>query len=74
MDSDDISFIFFVFPRPASFERHPGGPETRSVPLGTVRNVNFNPLEVHSNIADPEYGNFFGTTGRRFVFDFDVLF
>jgi hypothetical protein len=43
---------------------------------GAVRNLtnHFNPLEVHSNIADPEYGNFFGTTGRRFVFDFDVLF
>ncbi len=43
---------------------------------GTVRNLtnHFNPLEVHSNIADPQYGDFFGNTGRRFVLDFDVLF
>jgi hypothetical protein len=34
----------------------------------------FNPLEVHSNIADPQYGNFFGNTDRRFVLDFDILF
>lgn len=43
---------------------------------GTVRNLtdHFNPLEVHSNTADPQYGNFFGNNGRRFVLDFDVLF
>ncbi|MGP0098949.1 MAG: carboxypeptidase regulatory-like domain-containing protein [Terriglobales bacterium] len=43
---------------------------------GSVRNLtnHFNPLEVHSNIADPLYGNFFGNNGRRFLLDFDVLF
>jgi len=43
---------------------------------GTVRNLtdHFNALEVHSNVADPQYGLFFGNTGRRFVLDFDVLF
>ncbi len=43
---------------------------------GTVRNLtnHFNPLEVHSNIADPLYGDFFGNNNRRFVLDFDVLF
>jgi hypothetical protein len=43
---------------------------------GTVTNLtnHFNPLEVHSNIADPQYGVFFGTYTRRFVIDFDVLF
>jgi hypothetical protein len=43
---------------------------------GTVRNLtnHFNPLEVHSNIADPQYGVFFGNNGRRAVLDFDVLF
>jgi hypothetical protein len=43
---------------------------------GSVRNLtdHFNPLEVHSNIADPEYGTFFGNTGRRAVLDFDFLF
>jgi hypothetical protein len=43
---------------------------------GTVRNLtnHVNPLEVHSNIADPQYGDFFGNNHRRFVLDFDVLF
>jgi hypothetical protein len=43
---------------------------------GTVRNLtnHFNPLEVHTNIADPQYGGFFGTYDRRFTLDFDVLF
>jgi hypothetical protein len=43
---------------------------------GTVTNLtnHFNPLEVHSNIADPQYGVFFGNYTRRFVIDFDVLF
>ncbi|MGB7944627.1 MAG: TonB-dependent receptor [Terriglobales bacterium] len=42
----------------------------------TVHNLtnHFNPLEVHSNIADPQYGEFFGTNDRRAVLDFDVLF
>ena len=34
----------------------------------------FNALAVHSNIADPQYGNFFGNYPRRFRADFDVLF
>ena len=43
---------------------------------GSVRNLtnHFNPLEVHSNIADPQSGVFFGNNDRRFVLDFDVLF
>jgi hypothetical protein len=43
---------------------------------GTVRNLtdHFNPLEVHSNVADPQYGVFFGNNDRRVVLDFDVLF
>ena len=42
----------------------------------TVRNLtdHFNPLEVHSNLADPEYGVFFGNNDRRAVLDFDILF
>jgi hypothetical protein len=42
----------------------------------SVRNLtnHFNPLEVHSNIADPQYGTFFGNNDRRAVVDFDVLF
>jgi hypothetical protein len=43
---------------------------------GTVTNLTnrFNPLEVHSNVADPQYGALFGNYDRRLVLDFDVLF
>jgi hypothetical protein len=34
----------------------------------------FNPLAVHSNTGDPQFGTFFGTYKRRFKLDFDVLF
>jgi len=34
----------------------------------------FNPEAVHSNVADPASGYFFGHRGRRFTLDFDVLF
>ncbi len=34
----------------------------------------FNPLAVHDNIADPQYGVFFGNYHRRYRFDFEVLF
>ena len=42
----------------------------------TVRNLtdHFNPLEVYSNLADPQYGRFFGNYDRKFLFDFDFLF
>lgn len=42
----------------------------------TARNLtnHFNPLEVHSNLADPQYGRFFGNYDRKFLFDFDFLF
>ena len=33
-----------------------------------------NPLQVHSNVADPHFGSFFGNYGRHFLLDFDVLF
>jgi hypothetical protein len=33
----------------------------------------FNALEVHSNLADPLYGNFFGNYTRRVTVDFDFL-
>ncbi len=41
----------------------------------TILNLtnHFNPLEVHSNFADPLYGTFFGNYGRKLVVDFDVL-
>lgn len=34
----------------------------------------FNPLRVHSNIADRAHGVFFGNHKRRFRLDFDVIF
>ncbi len=42
----------------------------------TVRNLtdHFNPLEVYSNIADAQYGRFFGNYDRKFLFDFDFLY
>jgi len=33
----------------------------------------FNALDVHSNIADPMYGTFFGNYHRHFLVDFDFL-
>lgn len=42
----------------------------------TVRNLtnHFNPLEVYSNNADPQFGRFFGNYNRKFLFDFDFLY
>jgi len=34
----------------------------------------FNALAIHDNIADPQYGVFFGNYHRRYRFDFDFLF
>ena len=34
----------------------------------------FNALAVHDDIADPQYGVFFGNYHRRYRFDFDFLF
>ena len=34
----------------------------------------FNPEAFHYNIADPAFGIFFGSRGRRYTADFDVLF
>jgi hypothetical protein len=34
----------------------------------------FNPEAVHYDVADPQYGVFFGQRQRRFTADFDVLF
>ena len=34
----------------------------------------FNPLAVHANLADPQYGAFFGNYRRRYRFDFEVIF
>lgn len=43
---------------------------------GSVLNLtnHFNALEVHSNIADPLYGTFFGNYSRKFTVDFDFLY
>ena len=42
----------------------------------TVMNLtnHFNALEIHANVADPQYGRFFGNINRKALFDFDFLF
>jgi hypothetical protein len=42
----------------------------------TVRNLtnHTNPLQIHNNVADPQYGMFFGNYGRHYLLDFDFLF
>ncbi|MGB8062395.1 MAG: TonB-dependent receptor [Candidatus Sulfotelmatobacter sp.] len=42
----------------------------------TVMNLtnHINALEIHSNVADPQYGRFFGNINRKVLFDFDFLF
>ena len=42
----------------------------------TVMNLtnHFNALEIHSNVADPQYERFFGNINRKVLFDFDFLF
>jgi hypothetical protein len=34
----------------------------------------FNPLSLHANVADPQFGTFFGNYHMRYRADFDVLF
>lgn len=34
----------------------------------------FNPLDVHANLADQQYGTFFGNNHRRVLLDFDFLY
>ena len=34
----------------------------------------FNALSIHNNVADPQYGVYFGNYHRRYRFDFEVLF
>jgi hypothetical protein len=42
----------------------------------TVRNLtnHTNPLQIHNNVADPQYGMFFGNYGRHYLLDFDFLY
>jgi hypothetical protein len=42
----------------------------------TIRNLtnHTNPLQIHNNVADPQYGMFFGNYGRHYLFDFDFLY
>jgi hypothetical protein len=43
-----------------------------SIPMTNLTN-HFNPLEAHTNISDPHYGDVFGNYPRRFLLDFDFL-
>ena len=42
----------------------------------TIRNItnHDNPLQVHNNVADPQYGSYFGNYGTHALVDFDFLF
>jgi len=42
----------------------------------TARNLtnHTNPLQIHNNVADSQYGEFFGNYGRHYLADFDFLF
>jgi hypothetical protein len=42
----------------------------------TIRNLtnHTNSLQIHNNVADPQYGMFFGNYGRHYLFDFDFLY
>ena len=42
----------------------------------TIRNLtnHTNPLQIHNNVADPQYGMFFGNYGRHYLVDFDFLY
>jgi hypothetical protein len=44
-----------------------------SISITNITN-HFNALEVHSNTADPQYGQFFGNYNRRERFDLDLVF
>jgi hypothetical protein len=44
-----------------------------SISISNLTN-HFNALDIHSNIADPQYGQFFGNYNRRLRVDFDVVF
>lgn len=44
-----------------------------SISTSNITN-HFNALEVHSNTADPQYGQFFGSYDRRVRFDLDLVF
>ena len=34
----------------------------------------FNPVSIHSNVADPQHGIFLGQFRRRYTADFDIIF
>jgi hypothetical protein len=44
-----------------------------SVTFRNLTNHN-NPLQVHNNSYDPQFGSFFGNYGRHELLDFDFLF
>jgi hypothetical protein len=44
-----------------------------SISITNITN-HFNALEVHSNTADPQYGEFFGNYDRHMRFDLDLVF
>jgi hypothetical protein len=55
------------------FKVHPKYAVRLSLTVTNITN-HFNALQVHNNIADPQYGIFFGNYDRRYRGDFDIVF
>ncbi len=57
------------------FKRKLKDPTSVRVSLSFYNVTNhFNPSTVHANVADPQFGLFFGENKRRFRVDFDLIF
>lgn len=57
------------------FKRKLNDPTSVRVSFSVYNFTNhFNPPTIHNNIADPQYGLFFGQNKRRFRVDFDLIF
>lgn len=59
----------------AMFKRKLNDPTSVRVSVSVYNLTNhFNPPSIHNNIADPQFGLFFGQNKRRFRVDFDLIF
>jgi hypothetical protein len=57
------------------FKRTLKDPTSVRVSISVYNMTNhFNPTSVHANVADPQFGLFFGENKRRFRVDFDLVF
>jgi carboxypeptidase family protein/TonB-dependent receptor-like protein len=57
------------------FKRTLKDPTSVRVSISVYNMTNhFNPTSIHANVADPQFGLFFGQNKRRFRVDFDLVF